>query len=237
MICDEIVSRETVINVSICTKIVPRNALSQSKSTQVQSKPSYKLWFATKSSPGHKRLERYRNTPKNVLRRSKKLPGTVKFALQAMICDEIVSWASTWRGTLKQSSKTCSAGRKTPTYSQIRAINYDLRQNHLLGIKVSKYIETVLENVLSVSKNSQVHSNSPGSYLLGMNVSPHTSVTLRFYNQISSLIRHLFIYIRCRDDSHDYSLGIAGRLAARSLAHRQPTRKHLLAQFSYRYIV
>ena len=75
------------INVSMCTEIVSKNVLSGSQNPQVQSKPSYKLSFATKSSPGHKRVKRYRNTPKNVLRRSKKLPGTIKFALQAMICD------------------------------------------------------------------------------------------------------------------------------------------------------
>ena len=108
------------ISVSMCTKIVSKNVLSGSKNPQVQSKPSYKLWFATKSSPVHKRIEGHRNTPKNVLRRSKKFPGTVKFTLQAMICDKIVSWASTCRGTLKPSSKTCSACRKTPRYTQIR---------------------------------------------------------------------------------------------------------------------
>ena len=69
------------------TQTVLENVLSVSKKPQVQSKPSYKLWFASKSSPGHKRVEGHRNTPKNVLRRSEKLPGTVKFALQAMICD------------------------------------------------------------------------------------------------------------------------------------------------------
>ena len=108
------------ISVSICTKIVFKNVLTGSKNLQVQSKPTYKLWFATKSSPDHKRVEGYRNTPKNVLRRSEKLPGTGKFVLQAMICDEIVSWVSTCRGILKQSSKTCSACGKTPRYTQIR---------------------------------------------------------------------------------------------------------------------
>ena len=41
-------------------------------------------------------------------------------------------------------------------YSQNRAINYDLRQNRLLGFNVSRYTETVLENVLRRSKNPQV---------------------------------------------------------------------------------
>ena len=108
------------ISVSICTKIVSKNVLTGSENLQVQTKPTYKLWFATKSSPDHKRVEGYRNTPKNVLRRSEKLPRTGKFVLQAMICDEIVSWVSTCRGILKQSSKTCSACGETPRYTQIR---------------------------------------------------------------------------------------------------------------------
>ena len=107
-------------NVSRYTETVLGNVLRRSKNPQVQSKPRYKLWFATKSSPGHKRVDGYRNTPKNVLRRSIKLPGTVTFVLQAMICDEIVSWASSCRSTLKRSSKTCSASRKTPRYTLIR---------------------------------------------------------------------------------------------------------------------
>ena len=57
-------------NVSRYTERVPENVLSGSKNPQVQSKPSYKLWFATKSSSRHKRVEGQRNTPKNVLRRS-----------------------------------------------------------------------------------------------------------------------------------------------------------------------
>ena len=69
-----------------------------------------------------------------------------------MICDEIVSWVSTCRDTLEQSSKTCSAGLKTPKYSQNRVTNYDFRQNRLLGISVSRYTETHLKNVLSRSK-------------------------------------------------------------------------------------
>ena len=75
-----------------------------------------------------------------------------------MICDEIVSWASTCRGILKKSSKTCSAGRKTPRYSQNRATNYDMRQNRSLSIKGSMCIKIVPKNVLSGSKNPHVHS-------------------------------------------------------------------------------
>ena len=54
----------------------------------------------------------------------------------------------------------CSARWKTLRDSQNRATTYDLRRNHLLGINVSRYIEIVFENVLSGSKNPQVHSNS-----------------------------------------------------------------------------
>ena len=82
-----------------------------------------------------------------------------KTELQTMICDKIVSWVSTCWGTLKQSLKTCSASWKTPRYGQNRAINNDLRRHCLLVTNVSKYTETVLENVLSVSKNLQVQSN------------------------------------------------------------------------------
>ena len=75
-----------------------------------------------------------------------------------MICGEIVSWASTCRGTLKQSSKTYSASHKTPRYSQNRAINYCLQQNRFLGISVTRYTKIFLENVLSPSENPQVQS-------------------------------------------------------------------------------
>ena len=79
------------INVSMSTKKVSKNVQRGSRKSQVQSKPSYKLWFATKSSPEHKRVEGQRNTPKTVLRSSKNLPGSLKFALQTMVWDHIVS--------------------------------------------------------------------------------------------------------------------------------------------------
>ena len=116
------------------------------------------ICFATKSSPRHNRVDGHRNNPTNVLRRYS------QSVLQAMICDEIVSWVSTCRGTLKESSIPCSAGRKTPRYSRNRATNYGLRQNRLLGISVSRYTETLLQNVLSRSKKPQVQSK-PSSKL------------------------------------------------------------------------
>ena len=167
------------INVSRYTETALENELRRSKNSQVQSKPCYKLWFATKSSPGHQRIDVYQHSPQKRTQRVEKPPGTAKTALQTMFCDIIVSWTSACRGTPKHSSKTYSVGRKTPRYSQNRVINYDLPQNRLLGINVSKYTETVLENVLSVSKNPQVHSNSRESYLLGMSVSPRTGIVVR----------------------------------------------------------
>ena len=145
------------INVSMCTKIVSENVLSGSKNPEVQSKRSYKLWFATKSSAGHKRVEGHRNTPKNVLWRSKKLPGTVKFGIQAMICDEIVSWASTCRDTLKPSWKTCAAGQRSSLVhsNSLYRLWFGTKSSHL-GINVSMCTKIVSENVLS-------GSNFPGT--------------------------------------------------------------------------
>ena len=79
--------------------------------------------------------------PKNVLRQSKKNPGTVKTEQQTMIQDEIVSWASMCRRTLKQSSKKYSVGRKTPRHIQNRATIYDLRLYLLLSINLSRHTE------------------------------------------------------------------------------------------------
>ena len=75
-----------------------------------------------------------------------------------MICDEIVSWASTCRCVSKQSPKTYSAGRKTPSYSKNRATNCDLQWNRLLGISVLMCIKIVPKNVLNASKNPQGQS-------------------------------------------------------------------------------
>ena len=51
------------INVSPSTETVLKNVLSGSRNRQVQSKPSYRPWFATKSSLGHQRVELNRNSP------------------------------------------------------------------------------------------------------------------------------------------------------------------------------
>ena len=115
MICDDLRRNRLLgIKVSRYTETVLKNVLRVSKNPQVQSKPSYKLWFATKSFPGHQRVEVHGNSPRKRTQRVEKPPGTVKFVLQAMICDDIVSWVSRCRSTLKQSSKTCSACRKFP---------------------------------------------------------------------------------------------------------------------------
>ena len=42
---------------------------------------------------------------------------------------------------------------KPPGYNQIRATNYDLRRNHLLGVSVSPYTGIVLQNVFRWQKN------------------------------------------------------------------------------------
>ena len=43
-------------------------------------------------------------------------------------------------------------------------------------MNVSRYTEIVLKNVLSASENPQVHTNSSGSYRLGIRVSPYTEI-------------------------------------------------------------
>ena len=79
-------------------------------------------------------------------------------------------------------------------YTQIRAIDYDLRRNRLLSIKVSRYTEIVLKNVLSESKILQVHSNSRGSYLLGISVSQSTETVLK--NVLTRSYYHLYINLQ-----------------------------------------
>ena len=101
-------------NVWRYTEIVLENLLGVSKNPHVQSKPSYKLWFATKSSPGLQRVEIHWNSPRKRAPHVEKPPGTVKTELQTMVCVEIVCWVLTSRDKPKQSSKTCSAGRSTP---------------------------------------------------------------------------------------------------------------------------
>ena len=88
---------------------------------------------------------------KNILSGSQNSPGTLKLALRAMICGEIVSWAWRFSRTPKYSSKMGSAGQKSSRYDKICATGYDLRGNHFSGIGDSSYNDTVLKNALSRS--------------------------------------------------------------------------------------
>ena len=91
---------------------------------------------------------------KTVLKKSKNLPGILKIALQAMICDEIVFWASACYRALKymlNESKTLPGSVKIA----LQTIICD--EISSLGINVMKYIAIVLKNVINVSKNPQVH--------------------------------------------------------------------------------
>ena len=72
-------NRHLGINVSMCIKVVPKEVLSGSKNSQLQSKPSYKLWLATKSSPGQQRVEVHWGSPRMHAQRVEKLPHTPKF--------------------------------------------------------------------------------------------------------------------------------------------------------------
>ena len=51
--------------------------------------------------PGNSSLEVHRNLPEKRALGAEKSPGTVKTALQSMICAEIVSWASKCRDAAK----------------------------------------------------------------------------------------------------------------------------------------
>ena len=148
------------------TEIVPKKVLSGSENPQVQSKPSYKLWFPSKSPPRHQRAEAHRNNPQKLTQWVEKPTATVKTEQQTMILYEIVSWASTCRGTPKQSPKMYSAGRKTPQVQSKPSNRLWFRTNCLLGNSVSWYTEIVLKNMLRRSKNPQVHSYLWRSYRL-----------------------------------------------------------------------
>ena len=68
--------------------------------------------------------------------------------------------------------KRSHLAKKAPRYSQNRAINYDLRWNRFLDINVSRYNETVLENVFSVSRNPQAQSEPSYKLWFAMKSSP-----------------------------------------------------------------
>ena len=134
---------------------------------QVQPKPRNRLWFRTKSSLGDQRVEAHRISPQKRIQQVEKPPGIFITELQTTIQGAIVSWASAYRGTPKQSPKTYSAGWENPRYSQNRATYYELRQNIVLGINVWRHTEIVPKKVLSGSNNPQVGSkpsNGDGAF-------------------------------------------------------------------------
>ena len=102
-----------------------------------------------------------------------------------MICDEIVSWASTCRSTLKQSSKTCSAGQKSSLVhsNSLYMLWFGTKSSHL-GISVSRDTEILLKACSEGQKSSQVQSNCATGYdlqrnrLLGINVLRYTETVL-----------------------------------------------------------
>ena len=118
-----------------------------------------------------------RNIPQKGAQRVEKPLGIIKFALQAMITEEITFWASATRRTPKKSSKTRSAGSKTPTYTQIwmqamtcEEITFWTSTSHRTMIIQSS------ETRSADPKTPQVHSNLDAGYdlrenrLLGMKV-------------------------------------------------------------------
>ena len=140
-----------------------------------------------KSSRGHQYVEAHQKVPKNVLSRSK-TPSTVKSELQTMMSDQILSGASTCRGTPKQSPKTYSAGRGTARYSKNRATDYDLGRNSLMGISVSRYSEIVPRNLPDRSKNPRYSQNRATNYdfrqnlPLGINMPRNTEKSPKTYS-------------------------------------------------------
>ena len=124
------------------------------------------LWSSTS--------EEHRNSPQRRTQLVEKPPGTVKTELQIMVFDEIVSWASAWRGTPKHSSKTCSVGQKsfqvhlnlryrlwlaTKSSSEHQRVDVYLNSLEKRTQRVKKYPGKVVpKDVLSGSKNPQVQS-------------------------------------------------------------------------------
>ena len=113
------------ISVTKYTETVLENMLRRSENPQVQSKPSYKLWFATISSPGHQHVEVHRNTPQKRAQQVKTAPWFTQIRFTDYgLGPNYLTWASTCRCVTKQSPKTCLAGRKTSRYSENLATNY-----------------------------------------------------------------------------------------------------------------
>ena len=150
------VNRLLSISVSRYAEIVLKNVLSRSKNTSGTNK------FAMKLSSGHERVPYTEILLKNVLRGLQNVPGTLRFVTQSsagyqrveyteIVIKNVLSGSKNPTGTLK-------FARKLSSWS---------------------YIEIVLKNVFSRSENTQVHSNSQGSYLPGMNVLPYTEIVLK----------------------------------------------------------
>ena len=148
-------------------KIVLENVLGVSKNPQVHSNSSHILWFATKSSTGHKLAEVHRKRAQRV----EKPPGTLKFAGKLSPGYERIALH---RNSPK---KRAQQVEKPPKYTQVRATNYDLWLYRLLGIKVLRCTEIVLENVLSVSRKP------PGTVRIARKLSPG-HMSLLFYTEV-----------------------------------------------------
>ena len=141
------------------TNIVPKNVLSGSKNPQVQSRPSNRLLFRRKLSPGHEIVAAHRNSRQERTQRVEKTTGTVTNRVTNYYFRQNLLLGFSVSRYTDIAPKTYSASRKTPRNIQKRDPNYDLRQNRLLGITVSRYTERVPKNGLSGSKNPQVQQN------------------------------------------------------------------------------
>ena len=76
----------------------PKKFWASRKTPRYRSKPSHTLWFATKSSPGHQRVEVHQNRPPKPTKWTKN-PCTFKTKKQTMICDSFLLGISVSRYT------------------------------------------------------------------------------------------------------------------------------------------
>ena len=130
------------------TETVPKNVLSGSETPQLQSKPSCKLLFPSKSSPGHQRIEVHRNCHQKPAQKVKKASRYMQNrATDYDLGRNRLQGISLARYT-EIVPKNVLDGSKNPHVQPNRATNYDLRLNRLLGINVSRHTETVPKNVL-----------------------------------------------------------------------------------------